>query len=95
MLAKLNVYLRKTRLLHHPMPFRSLINTTCNKIKDFGLEKIKDAQFLRQMVINSEIDAAVTTRQTSDLLSRSHTFKKWEKEILGLSYFNKNSTINK
>lgn len=29
-------------------------------MNDFGPEKIKDAQFLRQMVINSEIDAAVT-----------------------------------
>lgn len=84
MLAKLNVYLRKNRLLHHPMPFRSLINTTCNKIKDFGLEKIKDAQFLRQMVINSEIDAAVTTRQTSKNCCLARTYSKdWEKEIIG------------
>lgn len=33
---------------------------------DFWLEKIKDAQFLRQMVINSEIDAAVTSRRASN-----------------------------
>lgn len=61
LVTKLSLYLQKNRLLHHLMPFRSQFNTTYSEIKDYNLEKIKDAQFLRQMVINSEIDAAVTT----------------------------------